>query len=96
MKHANTTQMKNAYHQFLGQYFQSLRDCYDRPSEAKEAAYDYCLDLCNRYNCSYNYTIMGYNTFSFSFGFAGEINGKEAFFYITKSYDRFIYLDEIE
>lgn len=96
MKHANTKQMRDKYIEFLATPYQSLRHCYTSYSYAKEQAFNYCIELCNKYNCKANYTIMGYNTMTFSFGFTGEINGKEAFFYITKSYDRFIYLDEIE
>lgn len=94
MKHTNTAQIKRAYCEYLKSPNWRLWHCYERYSESKEAAYEYCLDLVHRYNGG-TYRIIGFNSMTFSFGFVGEINGKEAFFYITKSYDRFIYLDEI-
>lgn len=96
MTHCKNTQIKRAYIEFNHIGPCRLSDCYNRYSEAKEAAYDYCLDLVNRYNGGWSYRIISYNTTMFTFGFIGEIDGKPAFFYITRDYDRYIYLDELE
>lgn len=40
--------------------------------------------------------IIGYNTMTFSVGFLGTVDGRAAFIYITKTYDRYIYIDEME
>lgn len=73
----------------------TLSDCYAKCSEAKEAAFDYCLQLFRDYN-GRDLKITGYNTTTFSVAFYGEYNGRQAFFYITRSYDRVAYIDEVQ
>ena len=94
MKHAKTETLRQAYRKYKISDNQCLADCYRSCSNEKQKAYEYCIRKEIEY-CGYNGRIVGYNTFSFTFGFIGEINGKEAFFYITPTYDRYIYIDEI-
>jgi hypothetical protein len=54
---------------------------------------EYCMDLMKDHN-GHGLKILSFNLFHFSVGFYGEMNGKKAFFYITKSYDRFFYLED--
>ena len=95
MTHTRTQQLKRAFYAHAISDKTSLFQCYDDPSNAKHIAFDYCLRLEEKYNGYYG-KIISYNTFGFSFGFIGEINNRPAFFYITKDYDRYIYLDEIQ
>lgn len=85
--------IKNAYARYLNEngYF-SLRECYKTYSYAKEKALNYCYDLMKKYN-GYGGFIISYNIFNFTFGFIGEYEGKKAFFYITKDYDRVLILE---
>lgn len=96
MTHSTTQQVKTAYCHYLNSRLYTLRDCYERPSYNKERAFDYCLELVQKYN-GRQPRIIGYNTMQFSFGFIGSYDGnKPAFFYITRDYDRYINLDELE
>lgn len=103
MTHCNKKFMRNHYNYFIEHLEKlpyRLEDCYTRYSAAKQNAYNYCMDLfMNKYNGYAHLTkfaILGYNTMQFSFAFIGEIDGKEAFFYITRDYDRYIFVDEME
>ena len=87
--------MKDAYKRYKWSSDYTLRDCYDRPSYAKENAFNYCRELVNDYQGRQG-RIISYNLFQFTYGFIGKINGKDAFFYITKEYDRYIYLEDLE
>lgn len=95
MTHNNTKTMRNAYEQFNNSSIFDLDQCYYNFSRAKAQAYDYCIELFNRYN-GVKFRITGYNSMIFSVGFIGEINGKKAFFYITPHHDRYIYIEELE
>lgn len=89
----NSTQIKRAYNEFLKGYgYTSLFECYARPSSAKVQAYEYCNRMYRLYDGS-DFRILSYNTFNFTVGFVGTINGKKAFFYITSTYDRYMYID---
>lgn len=98
MTHAKNKTMRTAYNRFLQSKLYDLHQCYARPSDAKYRAFNYCLELVNKYNDGFavrDYAVIGYNIMTFSFGFIGEIDGKQAFFYITRDYDRYILIDEI-
>ena len=95
MTHAPTQQIKQAYRNYCRSYNYDLYDCYEQPSRAKREAMDYCARLMEENNGK-ALKIIGYNTMTFSVGFIGVIDGKEAFIYITKSYDRYIYMNEME
>lgn len=94
MKHTKTETMRQAYRKYNKSINRCLADCYSNWSTAKEEAYDHCIRKEIEY-CGYNGRIIGYNSNIFTFGFIGEINGKEAFFYITPSYERYIFINEI-
>ena len=94
MTHVNTTAIKSAYDRFLSSYNYTLDHCYERYSRAKERAWQYCEDLMRTHNgCGLK--VIGYNTCTFSAGFYFDIDGRDAFCYITRDYDRYIFLDEI-
>ncbi len=95
MLHAKTKQMQATYNHYLKSQKFLLRDCYTNYSTPKLCAFKYCKQQQEQYN-GHRGRIIAYNTQIFTFGFLGEINGKEAFFYITPSYSRYIYLDELE
>ena len=46
----------------------TLWDCYDRPSYAKEGAYDYCMSAMRSFEDYEAWTVIGYNCMQFSFG----------------------------
>ncbi len=95
MLHCKTKQLKNAYRDYLKSTNNHLNDCYNNCSYYKQKAFWYCQDLVKKYDGS-ALKIIGYNSQTFSAGFIGYINNKKAFFYITKDYNRFIYIDELE
>lgn len=95
MKHTKTQQIKAAYKQYLNSTMYSLEDLYTTYSVFKARAFNYCVDLCNQYN-GHTLKILGGNCMAFSVGFICEIEDKPAFAYITKDYNRYIFLDEIE
>lgn len=66
----------------------SLDDCYGRYSSAKIAAWQYCVDLCRKYD-GYNLKIITYNCMMFTAGFTYEDaeTGVVKFMYITRDYD---------
>lgn len=92
MKHCTRGFMAEKLRAYNESNLYSLSNCYLKASDNKESAYDYCVNLMQKYNGE-NLRIISYNTFSFSAGFIGEYNGKRAFFYITKDYDRYIYIN---
>jgi hypothetical protein len=95
MTHTTTKNIKNAYNQYKRSHTTELWQCYDRFSYNKERAMEYCKKLVAKYN-GYTGKIIGHNCMVFSFGFVGEYDNRPAFFYITRDYDRYIYLDELE
>lgn len=95
MEYCKKKLIKNAYESYLKSYNYCLSDCYSNWSYHKEDAFNYCRDLVNKYEGRQG-RIIGYCIMSFSYGFIGKINNKEAFFYITRDYDRYIYLEDLE
>lgn len=95
MTKTNNKQIKGAYRQYRESGLYTLYDCYNNFSYYKMKAFKYCRELIKQYN-GYQGRIISYNIFSFTYGFIGEVEGKKAFIYITKDYDRFIYLDDIK
>ena len=94
MTHCKTKCMRDAYATYARSNACNLSDCYKSASYAKKRAYDYCLSLVRDYK-GVEFGIVSYNCTVFTFGFVGEIDGKTAFFYITPTYDRYIYMDEL-
>lgn len=67
--------------------------CYHKPSYKKIEIFDNIkFNLKNKFKC-YNFKILSHNNNIFTVGCLGTYNGKDAFFYITKDYDRVMYLD---
>lgn len=94
MTHTKNKTIKEAYNRYLKSDICFLWECYGHCSRAKENAFEYCRGLVGKYNGGRG-AIIGYNTNTFSYGFIGYIDNREAFFYITKDYDRYIFIDEI-
>lgn len=94
MYHENTKTMRSAAKYYAMCDATSLHDCYTRPSESKHHAFERCKAIANRYD-GQGIKILSFNTFRFTVGFYGDINGRKAFFYITPSHDRYIYVDEL-
>lgn len=92
MKECNTIQMQKAYLYYKNSKLEVLGSCYRNCSIRKERAFMYCTDLCTKYS-GQDLRIIRYTCMTFSAGFIGYVNGKKAFVYITKSYDRFMYID---
>lgn len=95
MKYCNNKMMKSQYIHYNNSRCYELYHCYDRYSENKCRAMDYCRELEEKYN-GHSLKIISYNTSIFTVGFIGYIDEKEAFFYITRDYDRYIFLEDIE
>ena len=87
--------MKDAYKRYLESYNYTLSDCYSNWSCYKENAFSYCENSRKKYE-GRGGKIVSYCLTNFSYGFIGVINGKKAFFYITRDYDRYIYLEDLE
>lgn len=95
MKHENTKRMRQAYKEYARATATSLDDVYSSYSSAKMNAWIYCEKLAKQFSAVSSLYIIGHNSQTFSVAFEGKHNGKQAFFYITKTYDRFVYLDEL-
>ena len=81
------------YKKYLNCYKFTLFDCYINPSYTKISIFENIkMYLSNNFNC-HNFKILSYNSSMFTVGCLGVYNGKNAFFYITKDYDRVMYLD---
>ena len=94
MKHTNSKLIVDAYYRYLKSNDSILWDVYKKVSMAKVNAYAYC----NSKKCELNgrdLKIVAHNCQSFTVGFIGEIDNRNAFVYITKDNERFIYLDEL-
>lgn len=92
MTKTQNTQIKGAYSHYQYATATSLSDVYTTWSYAKDKAYRYCRELFAEYEGE-DFRILGANVNTFSVGFIGKYEGKKAFFYITKSYDRVMILD---
>lgn len=83
----NETIAKGNYEAYLRSEKYSLSDAYDRPSTRKEAAWEYCRNLCAQYE-GWGLKVISKNTFIFTAGFLFlSTSGKEKFMYITPSYN---------
>lgn len=75
--------------------YNSIWSAYGKPSEAKCRAWNYCRELCDKLG-GHDLIISSKNTMVFSVCFKFETeDGKPAFAYITRDYDRFCYADSI-
>lgn len=94
MKHTNSKLIVDAYYRYLKSNDNRLWDVYKKVSMDKVNAYNYCNDKKRELN-GINLKIITHNYQSFTVGFIGELDGRNAFIYITKDNERFIYLDEL-
>ena len=93
MKQTKTKAMKENYNYYLrNENGNSLYYVYNTYSCEKGRAFKYCQELMAKYN-GYNGKVLHGNTFTFTFGFVGEIEGKKAYFHITRDNDKYILLD---
>lgn len=95
MKHTTAKIIKSAYYNFAKSTDTELWQVYGTFSYYKAKAMEYCKQLAQKYNAVTPCYILGHNSQTFSVGFEGMHGNRPAFFYITKDYDRFIYLDEL-
>lgn len=65
-----------------------LSDVYEKYSVAKEVAYNYCMELCNKFD-GFDFQIVGHNcmTFSVQFEFVNPLNGCIMLAHITRDYN---------
>ena len=70
----------------------SLRQCYARPSWAKECAYEDCMRMLNDFDYFEGDTVIGYNSCTFSYGAIVEYDNITYVMYITKEHN---YLAEL-
>jgi hypothetical protein len=95
MTHTRTQQIKRAFEDWKKSNDTELWHVYGRFSYAKNRAFEYCEHQKQMFS-GYGLKIISHNTFSFSVGFIGIIDNKEAFIYITKDNDRYIFINELE
>lgn len=78
--------LEGEYRRYLHSHNYKLSDCYDRWSERKQHAYDYCKELARECGWS-SYGIVSHNTCMFTFGFVFECDDVKWFAYITKAHN---------
>ena len=94
MKTTNNKNIKNKYNEYKRSDARQLWDVYGKFSNEKIKAFDYCVDLCKKYN-GVDLKIISYNTFAFSCGFTyTNDDGRKMFVYITKTQDQQTQIDE--
>ena len=100
MTYTNNKNIKNKFVDYSKSTNYTLRDIYTNFSIYKENAYNYCVELMQKLN-GYGLKIIGFNSMTFSVGFIGEIPDsktgeiKKAFCYITRDYDRYIFIENL-
>lgn len=94
MKHTNSKLIVDAYYRYLKSNDSRLWDVYKKVSMAKVNAYEYCNAKKRELN-GRDLKIVSHNSQLFTVGFIGELDNRQAFIYITKDNERFIYLDEL-
>ena len=100
MLQCKTQNIKNQFEYYAKSQNHTLRDVYGSYSYQKEKAMNYCQELMKKYN-GYGLKIISFNTFQFSVGFIAYLPDektrevKQAFCYITRNYDRFIFTEDL-
>lgn len=94
MKKVNNEQVKNAYQRWTKSTKYTLADVYKNYSGAKYMAYNYCINLMNKYN-GYGLKILGNNCNFFSVGFIATIDGEKVFCFITHANDYYIPIENL-
>lgn len=77
---------KNNYRWYLESDMHSIYEAYGRPSERKEAAWEYCRRLCSEYG-GRGLKVISKNAQFFTAGFVFGESEKEMFMYITANYN---------
>ena len=93
--HTKSANIKSAYRAYKETETRNIWQAYAKPSFAKQCAWGRCARLMVDMG-GHGLSVIGCNTNTFSAGFVCEIDGKPAFVWITKGYDRYIHLDEID
>lgn len=91
----NMTEVKNLdgiYNRLMEATASDLWEVYGSHSYAKERAFEYCKNLMYKLD-GYGMKIIGHNCMTFSVAFTFEYENRPCIAYITKSYDRWAYLD---
>ena len=70
----------------------NIFQAYNRPSDAKIRAFDYCLDLMSKLD-GHGIRIVGHNCMTFSAGFEFEKDGRRYYCHITPTYDYWGYVE---
>ena len=105
MKDKVTKQIKQAYKRYLCSDMYDIYDAYKTPSSRKRLAWKDCQRLRDEEG-GRNLKIIGANSMVFSAGFikdtymfneeTSKVEPIEAFVYITKDYDRYFPVSELE
>ena len=95
------TEMRQLYRMYKNYQFkldkyglQKITDYYKHPSQAKQSAWEYCKELCNRY-FGKQLTVISGNSHLFTAGFMFTKNNKDYFCYISKSYDKYCEINKL-
>lgn len=72
----------------------NLFECYKKQSPWKQMFFEECLETMKKYNGK-DLKIVSYNTYSFSCGFIGIVDGHLSYIHITREYIRYITNDDI-
>lgn len=94
MKKVNNEQIKNAYQRWTQSTDSTLAAVYKNYSGAKYMAYNYCINLMNKYN-GYGLKILGHNRNFYSVGFMATVDGVPVFCFITHANDYFIPVENL-
>lgn len=95
MIYTKNQKIQRAYKQWQKSTATDLCDVYGRYSRSKENALDYCRQLAVSLNGS-EPVILAHNTFMFTVGFFGELNGKFVFVYVTPMYNYYCNAADLE
>lgn len=93
MDKRNNKMIKSSYLRWKESKYHSIWDAYEKPSIRKEEAWNYCEDLCKKYN-GRDLRVISKNIYIFTAGFIGIVDGKEAFVLITANRDEYMILEE--
>lgn len=94
-KTKNKELMKSAYSRWCNSTYDNIFKAYDRPSTKKISAWEYCEDLCSKYE-GHDLRVIGHNCYKFTAGFVGKVDGEDVFVFITDCYDIYIQIEEVK
>lgn len=83
----------NSYKWSMNYYgTRNLWHCYERPSQAKECAYEDCVGMLSDFEGCKGYTVISYNCMQFTFGSIVWLKGIVYLMYITKAHNYLVEL----